>query len=36
MGKQELDNLVRIESLKEAPPSRGEYEGMLAAGSGPA
>ncbi|WP_342723695.1 hypothetical protein AAFG07_31905 [Bradyrhizobium sp. B097] len=31
MGKQELDNLVKIKKLKAEPPSRSEYDGMLAA-----
>jgi hypothetical protein len=31
MGKQELDNLVRIGQLKKEPPSRAEYDGMVAA-----
>ena len=31
MGKQELDNLVKIGKLKAEPPSRAEYDGMLAA-----
>jgi hypothetical protein len=31
MSKQELDNLVRIEKLKEESPSRAEYDGMLSA-----
>ena len=30
MGKQELDNLVRIGRLKAEPPSRKEFDGMLA------
>jgi hypothetical protein len=30
MSKKELDNLVRIGRLKEEPPSRAEYDGMLA------
>jgi hypothetical protein len=30
MGKQELDNLVRIDKLKIEPPSRKEFDGMLA------
>src|SRR4029077_20666250 len=29
MGKQELDNLVRIGSLKAEPASRREFEGMV-------
>lgn len=29
MGKQELDNLVRIASLKAEAASRGEYDGMI-------
>jgi hypothetical protein len=29
MGKQELDNLVRIQRLKTEPPTRSEYSGML-------
>ena len=29
MTKQELDNLVRIGSLKAEPGSRGEFEGMV-------
>lgn len=31
MSRQELDNLVKIRKLKEEPPSRPEYNGMLAA-----
>ena len=31
MSKLELDNLVKIRKLKEEPPSRPEYDGMLAA-----
>jgi len=31
MSKQELDNLVKIKKLKQEPPSRPEYHGMLAA-----
>jgi hypothetical protein len=31
MSKQALDNLVKIKKLKEEPPSRPEYDGMLAA-----
>jgi hypothetical protein len=31
MSKPELDNLVKIRKLKEEPPSRPEYDGMLAA-----
>ncbi len=31
MSKAELDNLVKIRRLKEEPPSRPEYDGMLAA-----
>jgi hypothetical protein len=30
MGKQDLDNLVRIGSLKAEPTSRKEFDGMLA------
>lgn len=30
MSKTELDNLVRIKQLKVEPPSKEEYEGMLA------
>ncbi len=30
MGKQELDNLVRIGSLKAEPATRQEFDGMLA------
>jgi hypothetical protein len=30
MGKQELDNLVRIGKLKAEAPSRKEFDGMLA------
>lgn len=30
MGKQELDNLVKIGRLKTEPPSRAEFEGMVA------
>lgn len=30
MGKQELDNLVKIERLKTESPTRSEYAGMLA------
>ena len=29
MGKQELDNLVKIGTLKAEPPSRKEFDGML-------
>jgi hypothetical protein len=29
MGKQELDNLVKIERLKAEPPTHSEYTGML-------
>jgi hypothetical protein len=29
MGKQELDNLVKIQRLKTEPPTRSEYNGML-------
>lgn len=29
MGKQELDNLVKIKRLKAEPPTRSEYAGML-------
>lgn len=29
MGKQELDNLVRIKLMKEEAPSRTEYDGMV-------
>ena len=29
MGKQELDNLVKIQRLKTEPPTRSEYDGML-------
>lgn len=29
MGKQELDNLVKIERLKAEPPTHSEYAGML-------
>jgi len=29
MGKQELDNLVRIERLKVEPPTHSEYAGMV-------
>src|SRR3978361_1837465 len=29
MGKQELDNLVRIQRLKTEPPTRAEYAGMI-------
>lgn len=29
MGKQELDNLVKIGTLKIEPPSRKEFDGML-------
>lgn len=29
MGKQELDNLVRIEKLKLEPARRAEYDGMV-------
>jgi len=29
MGKQELDNLVKIESLKAEAPSRTEFDGMV-------
>jgi hypothetical protein len=32
MSKPELDNLVKIRKLKEEPPSRPEYDGMLRAG----
>ena len=28
MGKQELDNLVRIHKLKPEAPSRKEFDGM--------
>jgi hypothetical protein len=31
MGRQELDNLVKIGKLKAEPPSRAEYNGMLTA-----
>ncbi|WFU80694.1 hypothetical protein QA645_40800 [Bradyrhizobium sp. CIAT3101] len=31
MSKPELDNLVKIEKLKDEPPSRSEYDGMLSA-----
>jgi hypothetical protein len=31
MGKQELDNLVKIQKLKIEPASRKEFDGMLAA-----
>jgi hypothetical protein len=31
MSKTELDNLVKIRKLKEEPPSKSEYEGMLSA-----
>jgi hypothetical protein len=31
MGKQELDNLVRIQKLKAEPGSRREFDGMVAA-----
>lgn len=31
MSKQELDNLVKIRKLKQEPPSRLEYDGMLTA-----
>jgi hypothetical protein len=31
MGKQELDNLVKIQKLKAEPCSRKEFDGMLAA-----
>lgn len=31
MTKTELENLVKIRKLKEEPPSRTEYDGMLAA-----
>lgn len=30
MGKQELDNLVKINRLKTEPASRAEFEGMVA------
>ena len=30
MGKQELDNLVKIERLKAESPTRSEYAGMVA------
>ncbi len=30
MGKQELDNLVKIRRLKVEPPTRSEYTGMVA------
>jgi hypothetical protein len=30
MGKQELDNLVKIERLKAESPTRSEYTGMVA------
>lgn len=30
MGKQELDNLVRIERLKAEPPTHSEYAGIVA------
>jgi hypothetical protein len=30
MGKQELDNLVKIGRLKVEPPTRSEYAGMVA------
>jgi len=30
MGKQETDNLVRIERLKVEPPTHSEYAGMVA------
>jgi hypothetical protein len=29
MGKQELDNLVKIKRLKSEPPTHSEYTGML-------
>jgi hypothetical protein len=29
MGKQELDNLVKIQKLKLEAPSRKEFDGML-------
>jgi hypothetical protein len=29
MGKQELENLVKIQRLKTEPPTRSEYDGML-------
>jgi hypothetical protein len=29
MGRQELDNLVKIQRLKTEPPTRSEYNGML-------
>lgn len=29
MGKQELDNLVKIQRLKAEPPTRSEYNGMV-------
>jgi hypothetical protein len=31
MGRQELDNLVKIGKLKAEPASRAEYNGMLTA-----
>ncbi|MBR0948690.1 MULTISPECIES: hypothetical protein [Bradyrhizobium] len=31
MSKPELDNLVKIKKLKDEPPSRSEYDGMLSA-----
>jgi hypothetical protein len=31
MGRQELDNLVKIQKLKAEPASRKEFDGMLAA-----
>ena len=30
MGKQELDNLVKIESLKAEAPTRKEFDDMVA------
>ncbi len=33
MGKQELDNLVRIGKLKAEAASRKEFDGMLALGT---
>jgi hypothetical protein len=30
MGKQELDNLVKIGSLKAEAPTRNEFDGMVA------
>jgi hypothetical protein len=32
MGKQELDNLVKINRLKAEPPTHSEYAGMLVSG----